>query len=132
MDETTRRLLKAYKDAEDDTRVFRGESVAVAGRGAITGLQGGTLSEGVAVSAPVDWRTPLSDIKKRTPAQRAEALAQKFWQSVKDHDPAQTELVLKMLYQDSWKKGQPISYDEVKQLAVELLRTTAAKAGGPY
>lgn len=136
MDDITRKLLKQYEEHKDDPRVFRGQSAAVAGGGrlvaGVSGDQGGALSRQVPITGDVNWHQDLPALRKRSLAQRAESLANRFWAAVKDHDPAQTELMLKMLYQDSWKVGQPISYDEVKQVAINLLRQQAAKSGGSY
>ena len=135
MDDRTRKLIKQYEEAErNDTRVWAGESAHVPGVGTVIlpGTQGGAMAREAPVTGEVNWHQPLSEIKKRTPAERAESLANRLWQSVKDHNPVETEMILKMIHQDAWKAGKPISYDDVKAVAVELMRKAAAKAGGPY
>lgn len=135
MDDRTRKLIKAYEEAErNDTRVWAGESAYVPGVGTVImpGTQGGTMAREGAVRGEVNWHQPLPDIVKRTPQQRAESLANRLWASVKDHNPVETELILKMIHQDAWKAGKPISYDDVKKVAADLMRQAAAKAGGPY
>lgn len=135
MDDRTQRLLQLYKEHENDPHRIVGESAYIPGVGAVIlpGTQGGTLANEGSITAQVEWQggenTPL---RRRSPAERAESLAQRFWASVKDHDPAQTEVILKQLYGDAWKAGKPISYDEVKRVAVEALRLAAAKQGASY
>jgi hypothetical protein len=139
MDDITRKLLAQYKEAEEyDSRRFAGSSASVADSagvraGILMDVQGGALSREMPITGGVNWQGgEVAPIRKRTPAERAESLANRFWQSVKDHDPAQTEMILKQLYGEAWKAGMPISYDEVKQVATNALRLAAAKAGGSY
>lgn len=134
MDDYTKKLLRQYEEHKDDPRVFVGESVAAEGGGGIAlGLQGGSMARYKTATGDVNWRDgELPRLVKRTPAQRTESLANRLWQSVKDHDPVATEMVLKLLYEDAWKRGMPISYDDVKNIAANLMRQAAAKAGGSY
>lgn len=135
MDARTQRLLALYKEHENDPRRIVGESAYVPGVGALIlpGTEGGSMAREGSITAPVEWHGGENEpLRRRSPAERAESLAQRFWASVKDHDPAQTEIVLKQLYGDAWKSGMPISYDEVKQVAIEALRLAAAKQGASY
>jgi hypothetical protein len=139
MDDVTRKLLAQYMEHEKhDQRVFAGSSASIegprgGGAGILMDVQGGALSREVPITGGVAWEGgDLPTIRKRTPAERAESLANRFWQAVKDHDPAQTEIILKQLYGEAWRAGMPISYDEVKQLAANVMRLAAAKAGASY
>jgi hypothetical protein len=134
MDDYTRRLLKKAEEIDrsgrDDRRV-RGTSFANERQAGI--IRDGNSRLGEAKAVEFNWEQgDLPALLRRSPAQRAESLANRLWQSVKDHRPAETELVLQLLHEEQWKKGMPISYEDVKQAAMELMRQAAAKAGGPY
>lgn len=89
----------------------------------------GTRADDRGGAVGVDWNLP--DIKKRSEAQRAESLANRLWKSVVDHDEVSMRLILRLMGEESWKKGQPITYDDVKKIAVEQLKLAAAKMGRP-
>lgn len=68
-------------------------------------------------------------IKKRSDRERAESLARRFWETVRDN-PKMAPLVLQELHSEYWKAGQPVTYEEMKQAAIELLKKAAAEAAG--
>lgn len=66
-------------------------------------------------------------IKKRSDRERAESLARRFWETVRDN-PKMAPLVLQELHSEYWKAGQPVSYEDMKTAAIELLKKAAADA----
>lgn len=66
-------------------------------------------------------------LKKRTDRERAESLARRFWSTVKDN-PSMAPLVLKELQIEYWKAGQPISFEQMKEAAIQLLKKAAVDA----
>lgn len=127
---------KLLKQAKNDNRQFKGYSpVGVEIKGtARPGLQklGRAASQGLAMRNPV---TPTGvgefDKKiepKRTEMQRVESLANRLWGAVADRNPGETERILKMMQAEGWKSGSPISYEEVKRIAITQMKLAAAKA----
>lgn len=66
-------------------------------------------------------------IKKRSDRERVESLARRFWDVVKDN-PNMAPLVLKELHAEYWKHGQPVSYEDMRLAAIELLKKAAEDA----
>lgn len=76
----------------------------------------------------VNYQDDLPDIVRRTEAQRAESMAARLWEAVEQRRPGEMAAILKMIQGDAWQKGKPVSYDEVKAVAIEQLKIAAAKA----
>ncbi|HSE44953.1 MAG TPA: hypothetical protein VLA89_06455 [Gemmatimonadales bacterium] len=72
-------------------------------------------------------RLPRNPIVKRSDRDRVHSLAKRFWDTVKDN-PNMAPLVLQELQQEYWKKGQPVSYEDMRLAAVELLKKAAIEA----
>lgn len=70
---------------------------------------------------------PHNPIVKRSDRERVESLAKRFWDTIKDN-PSMAPLILKELQQEYWKAGQPVSYEDMRIAAVELLKKAAINA----
>lgn len=134
MDEELREKL--LKQAKQDNRRFKGYSpVGVEIDGAARpGLQklGQAASQGLsprALVAPTGTgEFDKRPEQKRTELQRVESLANRLWGAVSDRNPGETERILKMMQAEGWKAGSPISYDEIKRIAITQMKLAAAKA----
>jgi hypothetical protein len=66
-------------------------------------------------------------IRKRTDQQRVESLARRFWDTVKDN-PKMARLVLQDIQTELWQSGRPITFEDLKETAVALLKKAAIEA----
>jgi|SRR6476619_4482911 len=125
---------KLLAEAKKDHRRFKGYTPAtreVDGK-LVTSLVPNTVGS----TPKVDWGQTeytqevdkLPDPKKRSERERVESLSAKLWKAVQDHKPGEMELVLKMLQAEAWKQGRPVTYEDIKQLAIEQMKLAAAKA----
>jgi len=69
------------------------------------------------------FKTP-SKIVKRSDRQRVESLAKRFWDQVQ-LNPAMAPMILKEMQTEYWKAGQPVSFEDMKLAAIELLKKAA-------
>lgn len=76
------------------------------------------------VNARFAEKTP---IQKRTERERVESLATRFWKQIQA-DPNMAPIILKEMHEEYWKAGRPVSYDDMKAAAIQLLRKAAEEA----
>lgn len=69
----------------------------------------------------------VDEIKKRTDRERAESLARRFWETCRDN-PGMAPLVLQSLHEEGWKQGRPVSYEDLKDAAIKMLKKAAVEA----
>ena len=134
MDEELRETL--LKQAKNDKRRFSGYApVGVEIQGNVKpGLQPLSAAAAQGLAMPTS-KTPtgVGEFEKkvepkRTELQRVESLANRLWGAVADRNPGETERILKMMQVEGWKAGSPISYEEVKRIAITQMKLAAAKA----
>lgn len=66
-------------------------------------------------------------IRKRSERERVESLARRFWETIRDN-PKMAPLVLQDIETEYWKAGQPVTYEQIKDAAIELLKKAAEDA----
>lgn len=135
MDERTKEML--LRKAREDNRVFEGYSplgVELKGSQAAAGMrklsQAAAQGQGFKMSKAPTGKGSFNvnpSTVKRTDRARVESLANRLWKAVQSHNPAETELILQMLQAEGWKAGSPVSYEEVKNIAVQQMKLAAAK-----
>lgn len=65
-----------------------------------------------------DWGvTPL---QRRTGPQRLESLSRRIWNQIQA-DPTMTPQILKYYHEELWKSGMPVTYEDIKNIAIGLL-----------
>jgi hypothetical protein len=124
---------KLIAEARKDDRKFKGYTAATR---EVNGKLVSSLVPNTQGNRGVDWGKQeyvqevdkLPDPKKRSERERVESLSAKLWAAVQNHQPGEMEVVLKMLQAEAWKQGQPVTYEDVKQLAIEQMKLAAAKA----
>lgn len=126
--ERYRKLLEKYGNADIP---------GMAGRGAPGGRYGPVakrhaIAEGVpgtdsfrikprsigSDATPEDWG--VAPLQRRTQMQRVESLTRRMWEQIQ-RDPKMAAAILKTYQEDLWRSGTPISYEELKKIAIELL-----------
>lgn len=123
-------------EAKRDQRKFKGYTAATR---EVDGKLVASLVPNTTGERGVDWGKQeytqdvdkLPDPKKRSERERVESLSAKLWAAVQNHKPGEMEVVLKMLQAEAWKQGQPVTYEDVKQLAIQQMKLAAAKAQKP-
>lgn len=69
----------------------------------------------------------LTPIVKRSDRERVESLSRRFWDQIQTN-PAMAPLLLQEIREEYWKSGNPITYEEIKQAAIKLLKKAADEA----
>lgn len=73
------------------------------------------------------YNVPIRDdmrpapIQKRTHVQRVESLARRFWETIQQN-PALAPAVLREIQAEYWKAGEPVTFEDCRRAAIELLR----------
>ena len=134
MDEELRETL--LKQAKNDKRRFKGyvpvgvgvDDKAKPGLKKLSqaSAQGLAMPTSVAPTGVGEFSKKVEP--KRTEMQRVESLANRLWGAVADRNPGETERILKLMQAEGWKAGSPISYEEVKRIAITQMKLAAAKA----
>lgn len=70
---------------------------------------------------------PRNKPQKRSDIERVESLARRFWDVVKDN-PKMAPLLLSEMQREYWMAGQPVTYEDMKIAAIELLKKAAQEA----
>jgi len=132
-DLTDEELFKLYepmlREAQRDPRRIRGHVAASHGVGKTGALHwaDSTFPNGRPSDKTVQGQFEANDpIVKRSNAQRTEAMAKRLWDAIQKN-PQQAGVLLKYVHEAAWRDGMPVSYDDLKEVAVELLRKAAAK-----
>jgi hypothetical protein len=126
--ERYKKLLERYGDQDIPGMAGRGAPggrfAPVAKRNAIAAGVPGTPSfrikpRGIRSDAtPEDWG--VAPVKRRSADQRVESLTRRMWEQIQA-DPKMAAAILKTYQEDLWRAGTPISYDDLKKIAIELL-----------
>jgi hypothetical protein len=125
------RMETLLKRAKEDKRIFEGYSASsdyktpgiVKNINPKAGGQGRWVKP--TVNAQYDFNLPR--LIKRSPNERVESLARKLMDSVKQHRPGETAIILQQMSEEGWKQGSPVSYEEVKRVAIEAMRKAAGQ-----
>ena len=131
-DMTDEELYRLYepliKKALRDPRKARGHVAASYGRGKTGALdwRDSAFPNGKPSDQVVEAQFARDPIVKRTNQQRTEAMAKRLWDGIQKY-PQLAPVLLKYVHEEAWKDGMPMSYDDLKEVAVELLRKQAAK-----
>ena len=129
MDEDLRKYL--LKKAREDKRVFEGYSAQSDkfGPGIVKNVKvkGAKRNTWVPPAVNVQFDFNLPRLQKRTEAQRVESMTRRLMEAVKNHQPGEMQLILQQMSAEGWKAGSPVSYEEVKRVAIEAMKTAAAK-----
>lgn len=124
-------------EANKDQRKFKGytpEARTVNGKHVVSLVPNTKGKRGVdwgqkQVTQDVNWdQAPL---KKRSERERVESLAARLWKSVEERKPGEMELILQEMATESWKRGDPVTYEDVKRLAITQMKMAAEKAKNP-
>lgn len=123
---------QARKLLREDPRNLRGFAAFAdeSGRAGFTPWQKtttrGTIGESefrrdVARSLEISKPRP---VVKRSDRERVEALARRFWSTVKDN-PNVAPALLREIQAEYWKAGDTVSYEDMRLAAIELLKKAA-------
>lgn len=127
--ERYKKLLEKYGDQDIPGMAGRGDADGrfgpVAKRNAIAAGTPGTPDFRIkprAVSAgpstPEEWG--VDSVQRRAQTARVESLTRRLWDQIQ-MNPAMAGAILKDYQRELWLAGTPVSYEELKKVAIDLL-----------